>query len=143
MAKAAHGARPKKQRFGGWMWPVLGVLARCRGLRGTPFDPFGRTAERRMERALADDYAITMTRAFAALKAGQGGNAQAVAALAALPAKVRGYGPVKLASVAAMKRAEPALALQAGVEAATGAQAIEPIKGAGALRGIPVVVAAK
>ncbi|MBN3728224.1 indolepyruvate ferredoxin oxidoreductase family protein, partial [Burkholderia sp. Ac-20379] len=57
-AKAAHGERPKKQRFGGWMWPVLGLLARCRGLRGTPFDPFGRTAERRMERALADDYAV-------------------------------------------------------------------------------------
>ncbi|GAB7536711.1 indolepyruvate ferredoxin oxidoreductase family protein [Burkholderia sp. 3C] len=153
--KAVHGERPKKQRFGGWMWPVLGVLARCRGLRGTPFDPFGRTAERRMERALADDYAVTMTRAFAALaagnagkdgKEGRDGNAQAVAALAALPAKVRGYGPVKLAGVAAMKRAEPALALQAGIEAATSAavaQAIDAIKGAGALRGIPVVVAAK
>ncbi|MBI0327141.1 indolepyruvate ferredoxin oxidoreductase family protein [Burkholderia plantarii] len=140
-AKARDGGRPKKQRFGGWMWPVLGVLARLRALRGTPLDPFGRTEERRMERALADDYEATMTRAFAVLDAH---NAEVVAALAALPARVRGYGPVKLASVAAMKRAEQPLALRVGVSAATSAavaRAIESIKGAGALRGIPVVVA--
>ncbi|ALK32091.1 indolepyruvate ferredoxin oxidoreductase family protein [Burkholderia plantarii] len=140
-AKAHDGGRPKKQRFGGWMWPVFGVLARLRVLRGTPLDPFGRTEERRMERALADDYEATMTRAFAVIDAH---NAEAVAALAALPARVRGYGPVKLASVAAMKRAEPPLALRAGVSAATSAavaRAIESIKGAGTLRGIPVVVA--
>ncbi|MGS1073611.1 indolepyruvate ferredoxin oxidoreductase family protein [Burkholderia glumae] len=141
IARADPGGRPRKRRFGGWIWPVLGVLARLRALRGTPLDPFGRTEERRMERALADDYEATMTRAFEVMDAH---NADLVAALAALPARVRGYGPVKLASVAAMKRAEQPLALRAGVSAATSAavaRAIESIKGAGALRGIPVVVA--
>jgi indolepyruvate ferredoxin oxidoreductase len=97
-----------------------------------------------MERALADDYEVTMTRAFAALQSRSAEVAEAVAALAALPARVRGYGPVKLASVAAMKRAERPLALAAGVEASTSAavaHAIESIKGGGALRAIPVVVA--
>lgn len=141
IARADPGGRPRKRRFGGWIWPVLGVLARLRALRGTPLDPFGRTEERRMERALADDYEATMTRAFEVMDAH---NADLVAALAALPARVRGYGAVKLASVAAMKRAEQPLALRAGVSAATSAavaRAIESIKGAGALRGIPVVVA--
>ncbi|PRH34210.1 indolepyruvate ferredoxin oxidoreductase family protein [Burkholderia gladioli] len=143
-ARSRDGARPRKQSFGGWMWPVLGMLARFRALRGSLLDPFGRTEERRMERALADDYEVTMTRAFAALQSRSAEVAEAVAALAALPARVRGYGPVKLASVAAMKRAERPLALAAGVEASTSAavaHAIESIKGGGALRGIPVVVA--
>lgn len=143
-ARSRDGARPRKQSFGGWMWPVLGMLARFRALRGSLLDPFGRTEERRMERALADDYEVTMTRAFAALQSRSAEVAEAVAALAALPARVRGYGLVKLASVAAMKRAERPLALAAGVEASTSAavaHAIESIKGGGALRGIPVVVA--
>jgi indolepyruvate ferredoxin oxidoreductase len=35
---------------------VLKVLAKGKGLRGTALDPFGRTAERRLERSLIDSY---------------------------------------------------------------------------------------
>jgi indolepyruvate ferredoxin oxidoreductase len=90
--------------------------ARARSLRGTPLDPFGRTAERRMERALADDYETTLTRALAAMTAA---NAAQVAQLAELHARVRGFGHVKVRNLAGVKRAERELALQLGIDAAT------------------------
>jgi indolepyruvate ferredoxin oxidoreductase len=141
LAKAKGGAVPSKKTFGQWMWPVLGQLAKWRGLRGTALDPFGRTVERRMERALAGDYETTMQRAFKVLDAA---NADDVAALAALHAKVRGYGHVKLRNLASVKRNERELAARLALEAATSAavvQALDEMKGAGSLRGIPVVVA--
>jgi indolepyruvate ferredoxin oxidoreductase len=141
LAKAKAGAAPHKLTFGQWLWPVLGLLAKWRGLRGTAFDPFGRTAERRMERALADDYECTMQRAFASLDAA---NAADVAKLAELPARIRGYGHVKLRNLASVKRTERELAGRLGIEAATSAavqHALDEMKGAGSLRGIPVVVA--
>ena len=61
-----------------------------------------------------------------------------------LHARVRGYGHVKLANLADVKRSERELAARLQIEAATGAavkQALEEVKGAGTLRGIPVVVA--
>ena len=48
--KAGGAKAPKKVRFGPWLMPVLKLLARAKGLRGTAFDPFGRTEERRLER---------------------------------------------------------------------------------------------
>ncbi|MGN6648444.1 indolepyruvate ferredoxin oxidoreductase family protein [Trinickia sp.] len=141
LAKAKAGEVPGKKTFGQWMWPMLGLLAKWRGLRGTALDPFGRTVERRMERALADDYETTMRRAFAALDAV---NADDIVTLAALHAKVRGYGHVKLRNLASVKRAERELAARLALEAATSAavqQALDEMKGAGSLRGIPVVVA--
>ncbi|WP_179041450.1 DUF6537 domain-containing protein [Sphingobium lactosutens] len=48
--------RPKKREFGEWMLPVFRILQRFKGLRGTMFDPFGYTAERRMERRLIVEY---------------------------------------------------------------------------------------
>ena len=53
--KDARG-RPLKREFGGWILPVFAVLARLKGLRGSPFDIFGYTAERRMERQLISDF---------------------------------------------------------------------------------------
>jgi indolepyruvate ferredoxin oxidoreductase len=141
LSGAAHGGVPKKKVFGQWMWPVFGGLARMRALRGTPLDVFGRTLERRMERRLADDFEITMTRALARLDAA---NAQDVRALAALYERVRGYGHVKLANVAMVKRSERDVAARIGIEAATGdavRAAIDTMKGAASLKGIPVVVA--
>jgi indolepyruvate ferredoxin oxidoreductase len=49
-------AAPKKRRFGPWMFPLLKVLARGKALRGTAFDPFGRTEERKLERRLIAEY---------------------------------------------------------------------------------------
>ncbi|MDE2457062.1 MAG: indolepyruvate ferredoxin oxidoreductase family protein, partial [Burkholderiales bacterium] len=41
-----------KRPFGPWMRSAFGVLAKMKGLRGTALDPFGRSEERRSERAL-------------------------------------------------------------------------------------------
>jgi indolepyruvate ferredoxin oxidoreductase len=123
------------------MWPVLGVMAKFGGLRGTMLDPFGRTLERKMERELADDYETTLQRAFSKLNAN---NLEDVAKLADLHARVRGYGHVKLANLAGVKRGERDLAARLQIEAATSAsvkKSLEEVKGAGQLRGIPVVVA--
>ncbi len=50
---------PRKQSFGRWIFPVLSALAALKSLRETPFDPFARTAERRLERELRDAYLAT------------------------------------------------------------------------------------
>jgi Pyruvate/2-oxoacid:ferredoxin oxidoreductase gamma subunit len=49
-----------KQEFGPWMMKAFGVLAKFKGLRGTALDPFGHTEERRIERALIQDYRRTI-----------------------------------------------------------------------------------
>jgi indolepyruvate ferredoxin oxidoreductase len=50
---------PRKMRIGPWLSPLLRVLAALRFLRGTLFDPFGHTKERRMERELIEDLVDT------------------------------------------------------------------------------------
>jgi indolepyruvate ferredoxin oxidoreductase len=69
-----------------------------------------------------------------------------VAMLAGLYARVRGYGHVKVANLAAMKRSEREIAARLGIEAATSPdvqRALDEARGVGGLRGIPVVVAGK
>ena len=100
--------RPKKRAFGSWMERPLRLLARMKGLRGTPLDVFGYTAERRMERALIRQYEKDMAEVLP--KVGDGTRA-AVLALAELPLSIRGFGPVKAASEAkAAKQREALLA---------------------------------
>jgi indolepyruvate ferredoxin oxidoreductase len=90
--------RPLKTSFGPWMLPALRVLARLRWLRGTAFDPFGRTAERRMERQLVADYRADIEGLLHRL---QDVDFEAALALARLPQQIRGFGHVKDESVAA------------------------------------------
>ncbi|QDL92135.1 indolepyruvate ferredoxin oxidoreductase family protein [Paroceanicella profunda] len=105
--KDAQG-RPVKTTFGPWMLRAFGLLARLKGLRGTALDPFGRTGERRMERALITQYEADM----AALMSGIGPRTAEIAeALARLPLQIRGFGHVKAANAAAAeKRREELLA---------------------------------
>lgn len=141
LSKAKNGGQPRKMTFGQWLWPVLGTMAKFRGLRGGVLDPFGKTLERRMERQLADDYEVTMSRAFGVFSAD---NAKDVEALAVLFERVRGYGHVKLANLSMVKRRERDLAAKLRIEAATGAAvraSLDEMKGAASLKGIPVVVA--
>jgi indolepyruvate ferredoxin oxidoreductase len=84
--------RPRKKEFGAWMLPVFRVLARLRGLRGTVFDPFGRTAERRMERALIVEFEQIIDELLPALREDR---LQEATELVELFMKIRGYGPVK------------------------------------------------
>ncbi|UGT61699.1 indolepyruvate ferredoxin oxidoreductase family protein [Nocardia asteroides] len=75
---------------------ALRLLARGRGLRGTPFDPFGFTRMRRLERRLAAHYEQTIRTLTATLTPDGHAHAVAVAAAADL---VRGYEEVKLRTV--------------------------------------------
>ncbi|HUO79828.1 MAG TPA: indolepyruvate ferredoxin oxidoreductase family protein [Steroidobacteraceae bacterium] len=92
---------PRKLSFGGWLLPVFGLLARLRFLRGTPFDPFGYRAERRLERRLIADYEQLVAELLASLTPER--HALAVE-LASLPEQIRGYGHVKARHLAALEQ---------------------------------------
>jgi indolepyruvate ferredoxin oxidoreductase len=104
--KRKPSAAPRKRRFGGWMLGVLKILARAKALRGTPFDPFGRTEERRLERRLVDDYEARILELLAGLASD---NLAIATAIAEVPASIRGYGHVKLASLAIARARESEL----------------------------------
>ncbi|WP_137920333.1 indolepyruvate ferredoxin oxidoreductase family protein [Hydrogenophaga sp. 2FB] len=87
----AHGHLVKR-RFGAWMGHAFPLLARLKFLRGTALDIFGKTAERRMERALIVEYREAITQAMQQLNAA---NHPLVLELARLPQEVRGFGHVK------------------------------------------------
>ncbi|ALG73094.1 pyruvate ferredoxin oxidoreductase [Azospirillum thiophilum] len=86
-----HG-EPRKMALGAWVLPLFRGLAACKRLRGTAFDPFGHTAERRMERALIARYEATVAEIAERLTADR---LAAAVELAALPQEIRGFGPVK------------------------------------------------
>ncbi|MFO7550905.1 MAG: DUF6537 domain-containing protein, partial [Haliea sp.] len=88
--------RPRKRTFGPWMLRAFAVLARFRGVRGTWMDPFGYHPDRRQERALIADYRALLEELLAGLDSD---NFDIALELARLPGEVRGYGPVKAASV--------------------------------------------
>ena len=83
---------PVKKAYGAWIWQAMQLLARMKFLRGTAFDPFGRTAERKMERQLIADYREVIASVLTTLDSQR--LPQAVA-LAMLPEKIRGFGHVK------------------------------------------------
>ncbi|MCC6889845.1 MAG: indolepyruvate ferredoxin oxidoreductase family protein [Hyphomicrobiales bacterium] len=97
---------PRKIAFGPWMMRVFGLLARFKGLRGTAFDPFGHSAERRVERRLIADYEAILEEVIANLTPH---NHHLAVGLAAIPDKIRGFGDVKQRSLAAAKVDEAAL----------------------------------
>ena len=97
--------RPAKRAFGeayGRLWPVL---AKLKFLRGTPFDLFGYSAERRMERRLLRQYERDMAEV---LKEPER-NRDAAVALAELPLQIRGFGPVKETNAKAAEARREAL----------------------------------
>ncbi len=96
--------RPLKRKFGAYMLPAFRVLKNFRFLRGTPFDPFGYSEDRKVERQLISSYEEDVD---AVLKVLSPMTAEIGVALLALPDSIRGYGPVKMKSVeaAALKHA--------------------------------------
>ncbi|TNC52996.1 indolepyruvate ferredoxin oxidoreductase family protein [Rubellimicrobium rubrum] len=123
LAKPGAGGRPEKREFGPRILPVLRALAQMRRLRGTPFDPFGRTSERRAERAFLRDYEGDVERVLARL---DDRNAPAALALLDLANEVRGYGPVRAAAMkaAAQRRAQLLTTWERGAEPPTTTQAM-------------------
>ena len=73
-------------------------LSRLRFLRGTAFDVFGYTEERRTERQLVEAYRASIHNALPALGLGDEA-AKLLLALALLPERIRGFGHVKLANL--------------------------------------------
>jgi indolepyruvate ferredoxin oxidoreductase len=97
---------PRKMSFGPWMLPVFGVLAKLKFLRGTVLDPFGYTAERKVERQLVRDYEALLDELLAKFSPE---NHDLAVGLAAVPEKIRGFGHVKQRHIAAAKADEEAL----------------------------------
>ncbi|MDR5755340.1 indolepyruvate ferredoxin oxidoreductase family protein [Caballeronia sp. LZ035] len=97
--KDAHGHLIKKQ-YGPWMMSAMRVLARLKFLRGTALDPFGRTEERKMERALIGEYEALVRELIDGLTVQK---LPLAIELASLPDAMRGYGHIKENNVKAAK----------------------------------------
>ncbi len=109
--------RAGKRAFGAFAERVWPLLARFKWLRSTPFNPFGYSTERRMERKLIQQYERDM----AEVLADPDRNIGAAVALAELPLDVRGFGPVKAANAHEAATRRKALLQSFRDEAATDA----------------------
>jgi indolepyruvate ferredoxin oxidoreductase len=92
MAKKNVKGQLQKQKFGPWMLTGFKLLAKLKGVRGTALDIFGRTEERKTERALIGEYRASIDEVIAGLRAD---NHALALEVASLPEQIRGYGHVK------------------------------------------------
>ena len=95
----------RKAEYGPWVFTAFKLLAKLRGLRGTAFDIFGYTQERRMERRLIDEYEATIAELIDKLSSD---NHALAVKIASIPEEIRGYGHIKERNlgVANAKRAD-------------------------------------
>ncbi|MEJ8858318.1 indolepyruvate ferredoxin oxidoreductase family protein [Variovorax robiniae] len=106
--KNAKGELQKK-KFGPGMLTGFKILASLKGLRGTALDVFGRTEERKTERALIGEYKASIEEVMSGLTAA---NHATALEIAALPEQIRGYGHVKDRNLAAARTRWAALMTQ-------------------------------
>ena len=97
---------PRKILFGPWVFPLFRLLAKLKFLRGTAFDPFGWTRERRRERLLIGEYEAMLTEVLAKLTPQ---NHHVAVGLASIPDKIRGFGYIKMRNIDVAKENETAL----------------------------------
>ena len=117
MAKADPATgRPLKRAYGPWMLTALRWLAKLKFLRGGAFDVFGKTAERRLERALVADYERDIADALTRLNSS---NLDTAVALASLPEQIRGFGHIKRRAIEAARERRAALLAKLGGAAGT------------------------
>lgn len=90
--RGGDASKARKITLGGWLRPLLGLLAHGRHLRGTALDPFGYTDERRMERRLITDYLQLLDEILPQINLE---NAKLIHELLTLPLTMRGFGHVK------------------------------------------------
>ena len=90
----------QKRRFGPWMQTAFKLLAKCKGVRGTAWDVLGRTGERKMERALINEYKDAVETLINGLNTANHGIALEVART---PDMIKGYGHVKARNVKAAR----------------------------------------
>jgi len=113
-----------KQPFGPWMRNAFRLLAKMKGLRGTAFDPFGRTEERKTERALIEQYKTCIDEVLRGLDVER---LVLAAEIARVPEGIRGYGHVKARHLAAARGKWEALMVRWRTELT-----VPPSSGAGA-----------
>ena len=97
---------PRKRAYGAWMLRAFKILARLRHLRGTRWDPFRWSEDRRSERALIADYEGLMDEVLGAV---DDATLPTAVELARIPERIRGFGPVKARHLAHAKRREAEL----------------------------------
>ncbi len=100
LAKTNDRGELVKQAFGPWVRSAFGLLARLKGLRGGPLDVFGRSDERKAERALIGQYERCIDELLATLDTG---NRSLAAEIARIPEDIRGFGHVKARHLAAAR----------------------------------------
>jgi indolepyruvate ferredoxin oxidoreductase len=91
-AKKDANGHGTKREYGAWMQSAFKLLAKFKGLRGTAFDVFGYTAERKSERQLIEDYFKRIDELLGKLNLD---NVKLAAEIASIPEHIRGYGHVK------------------------------------------------
>jgi indolepyruvate ferredoxin oxidoreductase len=85
-----------KREFGPWIFPLFRLLGSMKWLRGTRFDPFGYSQERRKERSLIPHYGRLLDHVTASLTTA---NLEVGARIAGLPEMIKGFGHVKAAAI--------------------------------------------
>ena len=90
----------RKAEYGAWVFTAFKLLSKLRGLRGSVFDIFGYTQERRTERQLIGEYEATIEELVAKL---DGDNHALAVKIACVPEEIRGYGHVKERSLGIAK----------------------------------------
>ncbi|MEO0912641.1 MAG: indolepyruvate ferredoxin oxidoreductase family protein, partial [Pseudomonadota bacterium] len=113
LGKRAKDGTPLKSKFGPWILKAFRLLAKFKGLRGTPLDIFGYTAERKMERNLIKSYKSDLKDVSAAFTPD---TRDLAIAWAEIPLQIRGFGHIKAANAeaAAKHRAELLAGIRAG-----------------------------
>jgi indolepyruvate ferredoxin oxidoreductase len=109
LARRNARGEAKKITFGPWAMKGFKLLTALKGLRKMPFDVFGFTKERRTERALIGAYEVLLAEVLEGLSRD---NHELAVALAAIPERIRGYGHVKMQTLAAAKAEEAQLLAQ-------------------------------
>jgi len=111
----------RKRTYGPWILHAFRVLAKLRRLRGTRFDIFGRSEDRRTERWLIGEYRVVLEEILAHLSRD---NHAAAVELAALPLEIRGFGHVKQAALVRVKAKQTMLLsrFQSGLSSALAAE---------------------
>ena len=104
--KDGYSGLPKKREYGSWMQSGFSVLQHLKVLRGTAFDVFGYTAERKMERSLVSEYYDTVARLCRGITPV---NYDTAVEILSLPEHIRGYGHVKEQHLANVRKLEQRL----------------------------------
>ncbi|MHA6345228.1 indolepyruvate ferredoxin oxidoreductase family protein [Roseivivax sp. CAU 1761] len=113
LGRDARG-RPRKIRLGPWLTPALRLLARGRRIRNRWYDPFARSADRRLDRALLTWFEEVLTHVEQSFDPA---DPEPARALLALPMEIRGYGPVREAAAEQVRAQADAMFARRGAAA--------------------------